>query len=113
MAGDAIEPFDAAPLLTGSPAGTPMFDDPARIVFGDDGRSIGAPPQLMVIDQGSSRGVMRGQRLTVFRRRTGIQTGVSTIAEGTVVAVRRDGATIRLERATDAVAVGDLVALHR
>jgi hypothetical protein len=113
MAGDRLEPFDAAQQVADAARGTPMFDDPARIVFGTDGRLLGAPPQLLVIDHGASRGVVRGQRLTVFRRPSGYQTTVSTIAEGTVISVRPDGATIRLDRATDAVAIGDLVALHR
>jgi hypothetical protein len=35
------------------------------------------------------------------------------IGDGYVIAVRADSATIRIERANDAVAVGDLVAIHR
>jgi hypothetical protein len=54
MAGDGIEPFDAAPQLTDGSAGTQTFDDPARILFGADGCVMGAPPQLMVIDHGSA-----------------------------------------------------------
>jgi hypothetical protein len=38
---------------------------------------------------------------------------VSRIADGIVVAVRENSATIRIERSTDAVTVGDLVALYR
>jgi hypothetical protein len=62
MAGNGIEPFDAAPQLTDGSASTQTFDDPARILFGADGRVMGAPPHLMVIDHGSARGVVRGQR---------------------------------------------------
>lgn len=113
MLGDRIEPFNALPELTTDRRGTPQFDEPARIIFGDDGRMMGSPQQLLVIDRGAKQGAVRGQRLTVFRRPRGDQGHVSTIAEAVVVAVRADAATIRLERANDAVMVGDLVALHR
>jgi hypothetical protein len=36
-----------------------------------------------------------------------------TIGDGVIVAVRPDSATILIDRATDAVMIGDLVALHR
>ena len=36
-----------------------------------------------------------------------------TIGNGVVIAVRPDSATFKIERSTDAVSVGDLVALHR
>ncbi|MCA1585423.1 MAG: carboxypeptidase-like regulatory domain-containing protein [Acidobacteria bacterium] len=113
MSGDDIEPFDAVPQLAEGARGAPQFDEPAQIIFGDEGRTIGAPRQLMVIDQGANQGVVRGQRLTIFRRPRDSRGARSTIGEGIVVAVRLDGATIRLERTSDAVAVGDLVALHR
>lgn len=112
VAGDGLEAFDAESRVVAGSHGTPQFDEPARIVFGDDGRTLAAPPQLMVIDRGSAQGVLRGQRLTIFRRPAG-EHGIAQVGEAIVVAVRPNGATIRLERATDAVAVGDLVALHR
>jgi hypothetical protein len=112
-AGDSIEPFDPLPLLSARPSGSPRFDDPARIVFGDHGVVMGAPRQLMVMDRGSADGAERGQRLTVFRRIQGERGPVSTIADAVVIAVREHSATIRIERSSDAVSVGDLVALHR
>jgi hypothetical protein len=112
-AGDALEPFDPLPLLGASASGAPRFDDPARIIFGEHGVSMAAPKQLMVIDRGTAQGAERGQRLTVFRRVQGEQGPVSTIADAVVIAVREHSATIRIERSSDAVSVGDLVALHR
>ncbi len=113
MMGDRVESFNALPELTESLRGTPQFDAPARVIFGDDGRMMGSPQQLLVIDRGANQGTTRGQRLTIFRRPRGERGHVSTIAEGIVVAVRDDAATIRLDRANDAVIVGDLVALHK
>jgi hypothetical protein len=112
-AGDSIEPFDPLPLLSARVSGAPQFDDPAKIIFGDHGQAMGAPKQLMVIDRGAASGALRGQRLTVFRRVQGDSGPVSTIADAVVVAVRENSATIRIERSSDAVSIGDLVALHR
>ena len=112
MAGDSIEPFDALPMWTSLEPGTPQFDEPAHIVFGDHGQVLGSPRQLMVIDRGATQGLQRGQRLTIFRR-THERGPVSTIANAIVVAVRAESATIRIERASDAVTIGDMVALHR
>jgi hypothetical protein len=112
FAGDSIEPFDPLPLLSAQASGAPQFDDPARVILGDHGFSMGAPKQLMVIDRGTAQGTMRGQRLTIFRRLQGERGPVSRIADAVVIAVRENSATIRIERASDAVSIGDLAALH-
>jgi hypothetical protein len=112
-AGDTIEPFDPMPMWRTGEAGAPQFDAPAHVIFGENGRQMGAPQQLMVIDRGSSHGAERGQRVTIFRRPQGDRGPVSTVADAIVIAVRTDSATIRIERASDAVLIGDMVALHR
>jgi hypothetical protein len=112
FAGDAVEPFDPQPLLSALAPGEPQFDEPAHIVLGDNGAIVGAERQMMVIDRGIMQGVQRGQRLTIFRRAKPDRP-VVTIGDGIIVSVRSDSATIRIERATDAVTVGDMVALHR
>ena len=48
-----------------------------------------------------------------LRRSLGARGPVVSIADAIIVAVRSGSATIRIERASDAVTVGDLVALHR
>lgn len=113
FAGDVVEPFDALPVMSAKGLGTPQFDDPAHIVLGEHGQTLGATRQLMVIDRGTGQGAERGQRLTVFRRALGDRGPVQTIADAIIIAVRADSATIRIERTSDAVSVGDLVALHR
>jgi hypothetical protein len=113
FAGDMLQPFDPLPLLHARTSGAPRFDDPARIIFGGHGTSMGAPKQLMVIDRGAAAGAERGQRLTIFRRVQGDRGPVSTIADAVIIAVREHSATIRIERSSDAVGIGDLVALHR
>ncbi len=113
FAGDTVEPFDALPVFTAQALGTPYYDDPAKVIIGEHGQTMGAPRQLMVIDRGAAQGAERGQRLTIFRRSLGTKGPVVSIADAIIVAVRPESATIRIERASDAVSVGDLVALHR
>jgi hypothetical protein len=111
-AGDAIAPFDPMPVVAEQAGGDPDYDDPASIVFGDLGRATGTAHQLMVIDRGLNQDVVRGQRVTIFRR-TVSGGPVVSLADGLVVAVRPQSATIRIDRATDAIESGALVALHR
>ena len=113
MAGDSVEPFDPLPAVTTLAAGEPEFDDPARVLFGAFGQQLGSPRQLMVIDRGGFQGVERGQRLTIFRRAADSPGPVVRVGEGVVVVCRPQSATIRIERASEAVEVGDLIALHR
>jgi hypothetical protein len=111
--GDTVERFEPLTLFTAIETGAPQYADPARILFGDNGRLMASVSQLMVIDRGAREGAQRGQRLTVFRRALGERGPVTLIADAIIVAVKEDSATIRIERARDAVSVGDLVALHR
>ncbi len=113
FAGDTVEPFDGLPLLAAQAQRAPHYADPAHIVLGEHGQTLGAARQLMVIDRGSAQGAARGQRLTIFRRALDGQGPVQAIADAIIVAVRAESATIRIERTSDAVSVGDLVALHR
>jgi hypothetical protein len=111
--GDAVEPFDALPMWTAREVGTPHYDDPGEVMFGDQRRMLGGRNDLMVINRGATHGVERGQRVTIFRRPRGGSGPVSDVADAIIVAVRDDASTIRIERMSDAVMVGDLVALHR
>jgi hypothetical protein len=113
VAGDTVEPYVAQPAFFAVGAGTPHFDEPARITFGEHGQTAAAPGQMMVIDRGIMQGVQRGQRLTIFRRTTSRLRPNEPIGDGVIVAVRADSATLKIERSSDAITVGDLVALHR
>jgi hypothetical protein len=113
MAGDGLAPFDPLPVLAPEGLGEPQFDDPAHIVFGELGRATATTHELMVIDRGYSQGVVRGQRITLFRRSLANGGPVVRIGDGVVVAVRPQSATIRIDRANDAIEKGALVALHR
>lgn len=112
-AGDTVEPYIPQPAFFAVSSGTPRFDEPGRITTGESGQTAASPGQMMVIDRGIMQGAQRGQRVTIFRRPQGAEGTPLTIGDAVIVAIRADSATIRIERATDAVLVGDLVALHR
>ena len=113
IAGDTVEPYQPQLAVTTVTDGTPRFDEPATIVTGEHGQNMGTARQMMVIDRGIMQGVARGQRLTIFRRSPLGGSATFTVGDGVIVAVRADSATIRIDRATDAIEVGDLVAIHR
>jgi len=113
MRGDRLATFKPEPVRAPEPMGTPAYDQPAKILFADSGQLVGAPRRLLVIDRGSEQGVHAGQRLTLFRpSRFDPKTPV-VVGDGVVVAVRSASATIRVERASDAIAFGDLAAPHQ
>jgi len=111
VAGDAVERYVPVVANVEENPGTPQFDTPATIVMGDNGQQMSSAGQMMVIDRGVVQGAMRGQRLTLFRRTKDAPPLV--IGEAVIIALRPDSATIRIERATDAITVGDLAALHK
>ena len=111
--GDFLASFKPEPVRTPDPRGVPAYHDAARILFADEGQTLGAPRRLMVIDRGSEHGVRVGQRLTLFRRQARGAGRLNNIGDAIVVAVRIDSATIRIERVTDAVSSGDWAAPQR
>jgi hypothetical protein len=112
-AGDAIERYVPQPAFFAVTPGKPRFDEPAKITAGEHGADAAAAGQMMVIDRGIMQGLQRGQQLTIFRRAAASAVPPIIIGNGVIISIRADSATIRIERATDAVMVGDLVALHR
>ena len=112
--GDYLEPFVKPPVPVASEAsGEPDFANPGHLVLGDERRQMGAAGDMMVLDRGSDHGLHSGQHVTIFRT-TGDGTGpIARIAEGTVLLVRPETSTIRIDKTSDAVNVGDLVAIHR
>ncbi len=112
--GDYLELF-VKPELPPAPAadGQPDYANPGHVVLGDDRRQMGASGDLMVLDRGSDHGLHAGQRLTIFRT-TGRGTGpVARIAEATAMEISPETSVIRIDKTSDAVIVGDLVAIHR
>jgi hypothetical protein len=113
MTGDFLASFTPEPIRSPDPVGIPAFDAAARILFADAGQTLGVPRRLMVIDQGSEDRIRVGQRLTLFRRRRWDAGKPDVVGDAIVVAVRTNSATIRVERANDAISSGDWAAPQR
>ena len=114
MDGDYLEPFERPALVAASPAGTPDFDRPARVVLADDRRQLGAGGgSLMVIDRGSDHGLTPGQRLTLFRRTLDGAGPHVSLGEAYVASTRPDTSLIRIETSREDIQVGELIAIHR
>ncbi len=107
--GDFLAAFNPEPVRDPEPAGTPAYRDAARILFADEGQTMGAPRRLMVIDRGTDRGTHVGQRFTLFRQRPGTSRP-DIVGDAVAVAVRADSATIRINRVADAITAGDKAA---
>jgi len=107
--GDFLAPFKPEPVRDPDPVGTPAYQYAARILFADEGQTLGAPRRLMVIDKGTDEGIHVGQRITLFRPKRGT-TKPNIVGDAVVVAVRGDSATIRIGRANDAIEAGDWAA---
>lgn len=110
--GDLLAAFTPLPLKRAAQAGAPSYDSAAKILFADSGMMLGAPGRLMVIDQGVEHGIYAGQRVTLFRRRAQ-SPAPAVLGEAVVIAVKGSSATIRIERATDAIESGDFAAPQR
>jgi hypothetical protein len=112
--GDYLEPFVLpAPPASRLAGGEPDFSNPGHIVLGDERRQSGAVGDMMVMDRGSDHGLRAGQKLTIYRDLVEPGGPVVRVAEATVVIVRPENSTIRIETSRDAVYVGDRVAIHR
>jgi hypothetical protein len=112
--GDYLEPFEL-PAVPAPPAqaSEPDYANPGRLMLGDDRRQMGATGDLMVCDRGSDHGVRNGQRLTIFRQTVGGAGPIVRVGEATAMIVSPETSVVRIDKSTDAIYVGDLVAIHR
>jgi hypothetical protein len=112
--GDYLEPYVKPTVPAASETSAePDFANPGHLVLGDERRQMAAAGDMMVLDRGSDHGLHSGQHVTIFRT-TGDGTGpIARVAEATVVVVRSETSTIRIDKTSDAVNVGDLVAIYR
>jgi len=111
--GDYLEAFVKPEIPVTTKEGEPDFANPGHVMLGDDRRQMAAQGDLMVLDRGSDHGLRAGQRLTIFRATGGGTGPVARIAEATALVVHAETSVIRIDKTSDAVNVGDLVAIHR
>jgi hypothetical protein len=111
--GDYLEAFVKPEVPVTIKDGEPDFANPGHVMLGDDRRQMAAQGDLMVLDRGSDHGIRAGQRFTIFRTTGGGTGPVARIAEATALVVHPETSVIRIDKTSDAVNVGDLVAIHR
>jgi hypothetical protein len=112
-AGDYLEPL-VIPTAPGDLAGgEPDYARPARLVRGDERRQAGGAGSLLVMDRGTDHGLRAGQRLTVFRQTLEGKGPVAKVGDAVIVTTHPETSLIRITASSDAVYVGDLVAIHR
>ena len=110
--GDYLERYEP-PVTAVTPTGTtPDYVQPARLMLGAERRQVGGPGEFMILDRGSIHGISQGQQLTIFRR-TVTDGPVANVGRATVYALESESSVVRIDSSTDAVYVGDLVAIHR
>lgn len=110
--GDYLERYEAPAMPASQVGAAPDYANPGRLILGADRRQIGSPGEFMIIDRGTDHGLRQGQQLTIFRR---IVTDgpVATVGVATVFSSLPESSVVRIDRSTDAVWIGDLVAIHR
>lgn len=112
LEGDYLEPFGVPTVPPPAPiVGEPDYSNPGKVILGDERRQMGSAGTLMVFNRGSDHGLRAGQRLTIFREAAG--GPVVQVGEGTVMVVGPETTTFRIDKSTDAIYVGDLIAIHR
>jgi hypothetical protein len=112
--GDYLELFEMPALPAAAVAsGEPDYANPGRLILGDDRRQMGATGDFMVFNRGSDHGLRNGQRLTIFRETAGGSGPIVRVGEGTAMGVSFETTVFRIDKTTDAIYVGDLIAIHR
>jgi hypothetical protein len=124
---DYLEPY-VAPMIAARPisGSIPQYENMGHIATGIEGLHNAAPGYVMMIDRGSSSGVVLGQRYIVFRNKRNEsmdETGRSKaflaaaknpplvqVGEVLVVAVRPEDATVLVVSSREAISTGDLIA---
>ena len=113
MVGDYLEAFEPVPVSSELGAGEPDYSQPAHLILGDERRQMGAPGSLMVMYQGSDHDLKPGQRVTIFQHTLGGAGPVMRVGSGTIAVVRKETSLVRIDKASQEVFVGDLLAIHR
>jgi hypothetical protein len=111
--GDYLEPLIVPPPPADLNGGEPDYAHPARLVLGDERRQMGGAGSLLVMDRGTDHGVRIGQRLTLFRQTLEGKGPVAKVGDAVIVTTHPETSLIRIISSTDAVYVGDLIAIHR
>ena len=117
LAGDVLQPY-ADPVLPPDAdrtdtTGEPDFSAAGAVLFGEGERTTGGPGDFLVADIGERSGASPGTRLAIYRDLRVAGLPLAGIGEAVVVSVDPNYSLIRVTRARDAVAAGDLLVPRR
>jgi hypothetical protein len=67
----------------------------------------------MVVDRGSDHGLRAGQWMTIFRETRGANSPVFRVGDAQVITVTPESSLVKVQKASDAIYVGDRIAVNR
>jgi hypothetical protein len=108
-----VEPAVSADFEQDDAPGQPDFTNLARIVAGNDNRTVAGDGDLVLIDWGVAQGLAPGARFAIYRDNGVKGLPLSSVGEGVVVSTSNSMALSRVTRASDAVFTGDYVAVRK
>jgi len=113
MKGDFLAVFAPGPVRAPDPAGPPAYTDAARILFADAGQMLGVARRLIGDRSGEQPGSEGRAAPDALPARTDGVADSSIVGDAVVVATQAESATMRVDRATDAIMFGDWAAPQR
>lgn len=112
--GDLLTPLQWPSAVSIAPEGTFDYDDAATVLFGPEGRVTLGTGHFVVIDQGTDRQIVPGQRMTIFRASVrSPEMPVVQLGEAVAVIVEATSATVLVVQARESIRRGSRVAVHR
>jgi hypothetical protein len=111
FAGDYLEPFEAPVVPPDTDrddsTGELDFTSLSRVVSGPENHMSAAQGEYVVIDRGADQGIAPGARLAIYRDLRVRAMPLMALGEAVVVSAAKGAAVVRINRARDAVLIGD------
>jgi hypothetical protein len=111
FAGDYLEPFEAPSVPPDAErddsTGELDFMSMSRVVSGPENHLTAAAGEYVIIDRGADQGIAPGGRLAIYRDLRNPGMPLIALGEAVVMTAGKNTAVIRINRARDAVFVGD------
>jgi hypothetical protein len=111
---DHLEPFEAPSVPPDADrddsTGEPDFTSLARVVTAAENHVSAAPGDYVVIDRGADQGLGPGARVAIYRDVRVPGLPLAAVGEAVVMSAGKNTAVIRINRARDAVLIGDYLA---
>jgi hypothetical protein len=108
---DYLEPFDVPSvppdLDRDDSTGELDFTSLSRVVAATESRRAAAPGEYVLIDRGADQGIAPGRRLAIYRDLRAPGMPLMALGEAVVMSTATNTALVRINRARDAVLIGD------